>query len=111
MIDQFVKSEWELLCDHLRQCAGAIARTESDKAEFLTQAEAFADLEPPHRYPDLLKKTADAAELAVRWQQVRGEKTSATESAVHAHEEEMIDEALDESFPASDPPSFSHAHA
>ena len=85
--------------------------TESDKAEFLKQSETFADLDPPNRYPELLKKTADAAELAVRWQQVRGEKMSAAESAVHEHEGEMIDEASDESFPASDPPSFSHAHA
>tara|TARA_R110002073_G_scaffold115759_2_gene253847 strand:+ start:3759 stop:4160 length:402 start_codon:yes stop_codon:yes gene_type:complete len=132
MNDPFVKSQWQILCEDLRRCARAIAVSEEDAEEFARQSETFANQEPPDRYPGLLRKTAEAAELAVQWQQQRGEETptdagtlpaqAGTEQshakavqthaeAVHAHEEEMIDEASDESFPASDPPSFSHAHA
>ena len=31
--------------------------------------------------------------------------------ALRAHQEEMLDEELDESFPASDPPAHTHTHA
>lgn len=33
------------------------------------------------------------------------------EAALRAHEEELLDEELDESFPASDPPAHTHTHA
>ncbi len=85
------------------ECAEAIARGADQKADFLRQFKEFADQAAPERYPDLLKKTAAASKLSVSWQGVRDADIS--------HEEEMIDEASQESFPASDPPSFSHAHA
>ncbi len=125
MNDPFVKSQWQILCEDLRRCARAIAVSEEDAEKFARQAETFANQDPPDRYPGLLRRTAEAAEIAVQWQQQRGDEVptdagtlpthAAAEpthaAAVHAHEEEMIDEASDESFPASDPPSFSHAHA
>tara|TARA_R110002049_G_scaffold285698_4_gene467108 strand:+ start:283395 stop:283706 length:312 start_codon:yes stop_codon:yes gene_type:complete len=103
MNDPFVQSEWGLLCDRLRQCAKGIARDEDEFEKFQEQQRAFAEQDAPQRYRDLLNLTAAAARLAVSWQETR--------HADIVHEEEMIDETLDESFPASDPPSFTHAHA
>ena len=37
--------------------------------------------------------------------------TTPTADEVRAHEEELLDEELDESFPASDPPAHTHTHA
>ena len=97
MNDPFVQSEWERLCDHLRTCASAIADGPNQRDRFTREASEFAEQQPPSRYQQLLDLTAAASHLAVKWQ--------------NAHREELIDETLDESFPASDPPSFSHSHA
>jgi hypothetical protein len=36
---------------------------------------------------------------------------AAARESAHAHEDEGVDEASDESFPASDPPASTHTHA
>jgi hypothetical protein len=36
---------------------------------------------------------------------------AAERESVHAHDDEAVDEASDESFPASDPPASTHTHA
>jgi hypothetical protein len=36
---------------------------------------------------------------------------AAERESAHAHDDEGVDEALDESFPASDPPASTHTHA
>lgn len=97
MRDPFIEQQWAELCDHVRKCANQIAQNESERSDYEQQADEFASTEPPTRYHELLEKTAEASRLAVHWQ---------TEE-----QEASIDEAGNESFPASDPPSFSHAHA
>ena len=103
MKDPYLESEWTELCDHLRRCAVTISRNADQKSKFLRQAEEFATQAAPDHYHVLLERTAAASKLAVGWQKAR--------AAGFAHDEEMIDEASDESFPASDPPTYSHAHA
>jgi len=36
---------------------------------------------------------------------------AASRESAHDHDDEMVDEASDESFPASDPPATTHTHA
>ena len=36
---------------------------------------------------------------------------AAARESAHAHDDEGVDEASDESFPASDPPASTHTHA
>lgn len=103
MFDPFIQSEWQQLCAHLGKCAKEIAQDGNERALFVREAEEFADQASPERYRDLLERTADASRLAVTWQSAR-----ATD---FAHNDALIDEASEESFPASDPPTFSHAHA
>lgn len=103
MFDPFVQSEWQQLCAHLGKCADGIARNAQEKADFVRESEKFADQPAPERYRDLLERTAEASRLAVKWQSTR--------DADFAHDDAMIDEASEESFPAGDPPTFSHAHA
>ncbi|WP_146599365.1 hypothetical protein [Novipirellula aureliae] len=103
MFDPFVQSEWQQLCAHLGKCAEGIARNSDEKADFVQETEKFSDQPAPERYRDLLVRTAEAARLAIRWQ--------GTRDIDFAHDEAVIDEAGSESFPAGDPPTFSHAHA
>ncbi|TWU24350.1 hypothetical protein Pla52o_22770 [Novipirellula galeiformis] len=109
MNNSFTQAEWGQLCDRVRRCAEAIAENDVEKADFLQQAETFANQDPPQTYSELLQSTAEASRLAIGWQQ-KCDADTAYEAKV-LHEEEMLDETLDESFPASDPPSFSHGHA
>ncbi|QDT12725.1 hypothetical protein [Planctomycetes bacterium K23_9] len=103
MFDPFVQAEWQELCERLNKCAKGIARDSDKQADFVQKTEKFADQPAPERYPELLERTAEAARLAVEWQ--------GTRNAAFAHDDALVDEAGDESFPARDPPTFSHAHA
>jgi hypothetical protein len=101
MNDPFVQSEWQSLCERVQRCAHSLANDKAEEKIFESQAHAFASADPPHRYSELLTKVAEAAHLAVKWQS----------DAQHDFENDLIDEAGDESFPASDPPAFTAGHA
>ncbi len=99
MKDSFVESQWQELCDHLESVADHLGVPKAECASFRSQ-------EPPARYPDLLDRVRQAAQLADTW---RGGSSGDPDDPLH--DQERIDEAGRESFPASDPPTFSHAHA
>jgi hypothetical protein len=101
MNDLFIQSEWQSLCEHVHHCADSIAINEPARSTFQSEANEFASQTPPGRYTELLAKTADASRLAVRWQN----------ASRHDADEQIVDEASEESFPASDPPEFTRAHA
>ena len=103
MYDPFIQSEWQQLCARMHECAEAIARDSEERVGFLRQCDQFVGQSPPDHYRGLLQRTADASRLAVAWH--------STGDADFAHDDALIDESSWESFPASDPPSFSHSHA
>jgi hypothetical protein len=70
-------------------------------------ADEFCTGQQPQRYRELLERVRDAAQSAISWQ-----AESRTEIVKHhVHDETMIDECGDESFPLSDPPEWNSAHA
>ncbi|MEO9596084.1 hypothetical protein [Rhodopirellula bahusiensis] len=101
MNDPFIQSEWQALCEHVHLCASGIANDASEQTEFQSQADEFSAHTPPTRYTELLAETAAAARLAVQWQ----------DQTIHDADDHRIDEASEESFPASDPPEFNRTHA
>ena len=102
MNDIFIEREWSELCERVVQTAAHLPANQAEAATFAEQANQFCAQAVPQRYPELLDRVADAARLAKRWQ---GEREAAIEA------DELIDEVGEESFPASDPPAFSRAHA
>lgn len=103
MIDGFVETQWQLLCERLRTCAEAASHDAHEREEYVSQSQRFVSQEVPDCYQALLERTAQASQLAVAWRREH--------EANFARLEKMIDESEEASFPASDPPSSSHAHA
>ncbi|TWU46653.1 hypothetical protein [Rubripirellula reticaptiva] len=95
MKNAFIESQWQELCERLAVVANHLGGSEDEVFNFRHQ-------EPPGRYTEYLDCVRAAAQLANKW---RDSQT------LRQHNEELIDEAGRESFPASDPPTFSHSHA
>lgn len=100
MTDIFVEFEWLSLCQRLEAVGDHVAQTDSEKERMRKESRSFAEQEAPRSYTDLLERVRRAAKISIRWHD---------EAEVRAHVDEMIDEAGEESFPASDPPSFTGA--
>ena len=108
MGDEFVQHEWEKLLKRLDRCAENLSESADTRETYSEAIAEFRSRPAPQRYPDLLKCVAEGAELAKRWQ---GSRTQPQQATQPRPDEDLVDEASEESFPASDPPSWSPAHA
>ncbi|GIX00329.1 MAG: hypothetical protein KatS3mg111_3661 [Pirellulaceae bacterium] len=99
MFDPWVDREWKDLCRRLEVCAEHLGAKANCVDSCLQAAHDFAAQDPPSRYPELLDAVRAAADLAKSWQRVaeKGEEPAA----------DVVEEALEETFPASDAPSWS----
>ncbi|KAA5547074.1 hypothetical protein FYK55_01250 [Roseiconus nitratireducens] len=102
MNDPFLEAQWNELVEKVRQTASM--DDGGDQAGRLRDAEEFAQLPVPERYDAYLERVRESAALANRWRESRVEHDA-------SHDDALVDEVGDESFPASDPPPFSHSHA
>ncbi|TWU40083.1 hypothetical protein Q31b_34270 [Novipirellula aureliae] len=97
MSETWVQQQWLQLCERLK-CSAEHCGSEKSKQ----QADEFCGQAPPERYADVLARVRDAAVLAISWQQTNHQEPQNQDG----HDSELIQEAGEESFPASDPPSW-----
>ncbi len=82
MKDPFLEQQWRELNERLQGCATHLAGSDAGLAQtFAEQAAAFGDNTPPERYPQLLQRVREAAEMAVAWQNQRDGQATDRHSA------------------------------
>ncbi len=97
MFDTWVHGEWQDLCSRLKNYARNIGDRKQRTDAFLSEAESSCSEPVPERYTHLLDRVRQAAARAKAWQ-----KTDPAGS-------DIVDEAIGETFPASDPPVWTSA--
>lgn len=102
MSSNAIESEWRQLCLQVGRRAGRASEDDLHADERLVEANQFTCQSPPESYGDLVSRISAAEELLQKWDD---------QQQVDAQQEEVIDETVDESFPASDPPPWGGAHA
>ncbi|MEZ6086827.1 MAG: hypothetical protein R3C05_02095 [Pirellulaceae bacterium] len=98
MNENFINSQWNELRERVRTSAQRLGERAQQPDAFENQAEKFCEQPAPDSYGGFLERVNEAAQLAAIWRD-----HSPSRQSTHQN---PIDEALDETFPASDPPSW-----
>lgn len=79
----FIKQQWSDLCERTRRSAKHYSESNpNQKDQFMKECDAFCNSEAPENYSELLDRTTEARDLAMRWMNAEAEKGSATRDAV-----------------------------
>ncbi len=104
-----IEAEWRQLCAQIGRRARRAPQDEQNTLvpdqhadERVNEAREFVGQAAPSSYGELVSRIGSAEELLRKWQDQQVEAVQ---------QEQLIDEAADDSFPASDPPPWGGAHA
>jgi hypothetical protein len=67
-MNDFCKNEWEELCERTRRCADhMIAKSPKNRFAIESDCEKFCTIGPPASYSELLQRTSEARDYAIKW--------------------------------------------